>query len=86
MSHEYSLAHLTVMGLAPPEMIYVAARAGYDYVSIRPIYMGLPGEPDYALAVHDEHVLEGRPVGTPDPEDTTPPDGGRHVGSFRGSW
>jgi sugar phosphate isomerase/epimerase len=31
-------------------MIYIAARAGYDYVSIRPIYMGLPGEPNYALA------------------------------------
>jgi sugar phosphate isomerase/epimerase len=30
-------------------MIYIAARAGYDYVSIRPIYMGLPREPDYAL-------------------------------------
>ncbi len=47
---EYSLAHLTVLGCAPPEMTYIAARAGYDYVSIRPIYMGLPGEPNYALA------------------------------------
>lgn len=46
----FSLAHLTVLGLPPPEMIYVAARAGYDYVSLRPIYMGLPGEPNYALA------------------------------------
>jgi sugar phosphate isomerase/epimerase len=50
MKQEYSLAHLTVLGCAPPEMVYVAARAGYDYVSIRPIYMGLPGEPNYALA------------------------------------
>lgn len=47
---EFSLAHLTVLGLAPPEMIYVAARAGYDYVSLRPICMGLPDEPNYALA------------------------------------
>ena len=31
-------------------MTYIAARAGYDYVSIRPIFMGLPGEPDYSLA------------------------------------
>ena len=31
-------------------MTYIAARAGYDFVSIRPIYMGLPGEPNYALA------------------------------------
>lgn len=50
MAQQYSLAHLTVLGCAPPEMIYVAARAGYDFVSIRPIYMGLPGEPNYALA------------------------------------
>jgi len=50
MAQEFSLAHLTVLGCAPPEMTYIAARAGYDYVSIRPIYMGLPGEPNYALA------------------------------------
>jgi len=31
-------------------MTYIAARAGYDYISIRPIYMGLPHEPNYALA------------------------------------
>jgi sugar phosphate isomerase/epimerase len=50
MKQEFSLAHLTVLGCAPPEMTYIAARAGYDYVSIRPIYMALPGEPNYALA------------------------------------
>ncbi len=50
MARQYSLAHLTVLGCAPPEMTYIAARAGYDFVSIRPIYMGLPGEPNYALA------------------------------------
>jgi sugar phosphate isomerase/epimerase len=49
---EFSLAHLTVMGCPPPEMIYVAARAGYDYVSLRTIFMGLPGEPDYGLAAN----------------------------------
>jgi sugar phosphate isomerase/epimerase len=38
-----------VLGCTPPETIYIAARAGYDYVSIRQISMGLPGEPDYAL-------------------------------------
>jgi sugar phosphate isomerase/epimerase len=31
-------------------MTYIAARAGYDFVSIRPILMGLPGEPNYSLA------------------------------------
>lgn len=47
---KYSLAHLTVLGCAPPEMIYIAAMTGYDYVGLRPIYMGLPGEPNYDLA------------------------------------
>ena len=46
----FSLAHLTVLGCAPPEMTHIAAQSGYDYVSFRPIYMGLPGEPNYALA------------------------------------
>jgi sugar phosphate isomerase/epimerase len=50
MATEFSLAHLTVLGCAPPEMTYIAARAGYDYVSFRPIFMGLPNEPNYALA------------------------------------
>lgn len=56
MTQEYSLAHLTVLGCAPPEMTYIAARAGYNYVSLRPIYMGLPGEPNYALA-HNKELL-----------------------------
>ena len=50
MATQYSLAHLTVLGCPPPEMTYIAARAGYDFISIRPILMGLQGEPDYALA------------------------------------
>jgi heterodisulfide reductase subunit A-like polyferredoxin len=49
LKQEYSLAHLTVLGCAPSEMTYIAARAGYDYVSIRPISIGLPHEPNYAL-------------------------------------
>jgi len=58
MAQEFSLAHLTVLGCAPPEMTYIAARAGYDYVSIRPIYMGLPGEPNYALAENREMLAQ----------------------------
>ncbi len=50
MRQRYSLAHLTVLGCPPHEMVYVAARAGYSFVSIRPIHMGLQGEPNYALA------------------------------------
>jgi sugar phosphate isomerase/epimerase len=44
MSYKYSLAYLTVIGCPPPEMTYVAARAGYDYVSLRLIPMGVAGE------------------------------------------
>src|SRR5512141_1401706 len=58
MKQEFSLAHLTVLGCPPPEMTYIAARAGYDYVSIRPIYMGLPGEPNYALAANPEMLKQ----------------------------
>jgi sugar phosphate isomerase/epimerase len=35
MKHEYSLAQLTVLALPPIRMIDAAARAGYDYVSLR---------------------------------------------------
>lgn len=35
MNHEYSLAHLTVLALAPVDMIDVAADAGYQYVGLR---------------------------------------------------
>lgn len=54
MKRQFSLAHLTVLGCAPPEMTYIAARAGYDFVSFRLIYFGLRGEPNYALAENKE--------------------------------
>lgn len=57
MSKKYSLAHLTVLGCAPPEMTYIAGRTGYDYVSFRPIYMGLPGEPNYALGAPENKEM-----------------------------
>jgi sugar phosphate isomerase/epimerase len=58
MKRQFSLAHLTVLGCPPPEMTYIAAMAGYDYVSIRPIYMGLPGEPNYDLAANKEMMKQ----------------------------
>ncbi len=58
MALEFSLAHLTALGCPTPELVYVAARAGYDYVSPRPIYMGLPGEPNYALADNPEMLRQ----------------------------
>jgi len=39
-----SLAHLTLIGVTPPELVYIAARAGYDAVSPRFIPMHVPGE------------------------------------------
>jgi sugar phosphate isomerase/epimerase len=60
MKRQFSLAHLTVLGCAPPEMTYVAARAGYDFVSFRIILFGLPGEPNYALAENREMLRQTR--------------------------
>jgi len=40
----YSLAHLTLIGCTPAELVYIAARAGYDAVSPRFIQMHVPGE------------------------------------------
>ena len=36
----------------------MAARAGYDFVSLRPIYMGLPGEPNFSLATNKTLLRE----------------------------
>ena len=47
---QFSLAYLAVAGCAPAEATYIAAKTGYDYVSYRPILMGLPNEPNFALA------------------------------------
>src|ERR1019366_9476881 len=55
---QFSLAHLTVLGCAPPEMTYIAARAGYDFVSFRIISMHLPNEPNYALAENKEMLRQ----------------------------
>ena len=40
----YSLAHLTLINCTPAELVYVAARAGYNAVSPRFIPMNVPGE------------------------------------------
>ena len=47
MTKQYSLAYLTVNGCSPPEMVHIAARTGYDFVSLRLIPMGIAGEPQY---------------------------------------
>ena len=47
MRKQYSLAYLTVRGCEPAEMAYIASRTGYDYISLRFIPMGIPGEKAY---------------------------------------
>ncbi|GAA0370702.1 sugar phosphate isomerase/epimerase family protein [Bacillus horti] len=54
MTKQFSLAHLTVLECSPPELIYLASKAGYDFVSLRTICMGLPGEPNYTLHENKE--------------------------------
>lgn len=41
------MAYMTVNGCSPPEMTYIAARAGYDFVSLRLIPVGVDGEIPY---------------------------------------
>jgi sugar phosphate isomerase/epimerase len=49
MRHAYSLAHLTVLGVPPPELVEIAARTGYEYASIR-VTRVTTAEPLYDLA------------------------------------
>jgi len=49
MQHDYSLAHLTVLSLSPPQVVDVAARAGYRYASLRMTRV-TTAEPLYDLA------------------------------------
>jgi len=53
--HPFSLAALTVLELSPSEMVEVAARAGYDFVGLRPI-PATPDEPSFPL-LSDERLL-----------------------------
>lgn len=55
MKHDYSLAHLTVLSLTPPQVVDVAARTGYRYVSLR-LTRVTPEEPLYDLA-HDKPLM-----------------------------
>ena len=57
-ARQFSLAYLTLFGCPPPEMTYIAGRAGYDLVSLRPIYMGLPGEPNFDLSANPQLLRE----------------------------
>lgn len=60
MSHKYSLGYLTVGNLEPSAQIYTAAAAGFDYVGLRPIPMGLPSEPPLDLPRNPQLLADCR--------------------------
>lgn len=55
MTRAFSLAHLTVLELSPPEVVSAAADAGYAYAGIR-LLPASPGGPAYDL-MHDAALL-----------------------------
>src|SRR5688572_16666930 len=58
MNRPFSLAHLTMLSVPPPQLVETAARAGYQFVSLRPIPVGAPNEPLYPLGT--DRVLRER--------------------------
>lgn len=58
MKRQFSLAHLTVLGLTPAEMTYTAAKIGYDFVSFRLLTVGTANEPQYRLFENKEMLRE----------------------------
>jgi len=52
----FSLAHLTLIGCSAPELVYIAARCGYDAVSPRFIPMNVPGE--FACEAKDMKMVQ----------------------------
>ena len=62
MQPQFSLAQLTVLKTSPAEISRIAADCGYDYVSMRQIYMGLPEEPDYDLSKNKKLMAETKAV------------------------
>jgi sugar phosphate isomerase/epimerase len=73
MTPEFSLAHLTVLSLSPPDMIAVAARTGYRHVGLRLIAVTAetPGYPlmnDKAMMRETKSRLGDTSVGVLDIE------------------
>lgn len=54
MKRRYSLAHLTALKCPTPELVYIAAQAGYDFISPRIVNLGIAGEGNYDLAAQPE--------------------------------
>ena len=56
MDFKFSLAQLTVLNTSPLEISRMAHECGYDYVSLRQIYMNLPDEQRFEL-IKDKKML-----------------------------
>jgi sugar phosphate isomerase/epimerase len=52
----FSLAHLTLIGCSAPELVYIAARCGYDAVSPRFVPMFVDGE--FACRAEDKQMVQ----------------------------
>src|SRR5947209_1795993 len=53
----FSLAHLTALGSPPPDLIYIAAEAGYDFVSPRLIMTGTQNESGFSYDLSRNSAL-----------------------------
>ena len=62
MEFKFSLAHLTTLKTTPVELSRIAAECGYDYVSIRQIYMGVAGEDRYELYNDSKMLAEVKAI------------------------
>lgn len=47
MTRKFSLSYLTALNSSPPEMVYIAERAGYDFVGLRTI---TPNDPKFSVS------------------------------------
>ena len=57
MAWQFSLAHLTALHCSPPQLIEIAARAGYEFVGLRPIPVGARDEPLHPFATDRQLFL-----------------------------
>ncbi len=56
MNKQFSLEPLTIISCPPPEMVRIAARTGYDFISFRNIPMGVAGE--YSFYPEDKAMVQ----------------------------
>ncbi len=73
MKKQFSLEPLTIISCPPPEMVRIAARTGYDFISFRNIPMGVAGEcsfypDDTAMVEETKAALKETGIGVHDIE------------------